>query len=317
MKENGLTERLFLEDVLNTMDNNQIENRHVEKHPIVLSHIQADQLLEARRGEERVAHVSLDLGRTHQSLSLEGERVVMPGGAWLDWAHVAEVADNPNGCYAVVGANQIDKVQRFSPEFNRLYTLMPASATAECPPTMLISGIPMHRIKDTDPQKDTKAKIAAVKPFTGPVLDTATGLGYTAIAAAQSGQHITTIELDPAVIEICRLNPWSKELFERPNITQLLGDADDVVRTQESEAFTQIIHDPPMFSLAGHLYSADFYRELLRVLRKRGRLFHYIGNPDSKSGRSVTNGVVRRLQEVGFSRIRPRPQAFGVIAHKP
>lgn len=296
-------------------------------HPItVLSHIQARQLLDAHQADERAVDVSLDLGMSHQALELNADGVILPTGRHLDWAHIHEVAESSNVCFQVVSATPeqatvehvtVEKIQRFSPEFNRLYTLMPASESAECPPTMLISGIPMHRIKETDPQRDTREKIRAIGRFTGPVLDTATGLGYTAIAAAQRAEHVTTIELDPTVLEICRRNPWSQELFTRSNITQLVGDAADVVAEQDADTFTQIIHDPPMFSLAGHLYSTEFYRDLLRIMQRRGRLFHYIGNPDSKSGRSTTTGVMRRLQEAGFVRIGRRPRAFGVVAHKP
>jgi predicted methyltransferase len=71
-----------------------------------------------------------------------------------------------------------------------------------------------------------------------------------------------------------------------------------------------------MFNLAGELYSASFYRQLLRILRPSGRLYHYIGNPSSKSGRGVTRGVIRRLYEAGFRRIKPYPRAFGVVAYK-
>ena len=71
-----------------------------------------------------------------------------------------------------------------------------------------------------------------------------------------------------------------------------------------------------MFKLAGHLYSTDFYREVHRVLKANGRLFHYIGDPKSKSGRSVTKGVITRLYDAGFKRVKPWPQAFGVIALK-
>jgi len=63
-------------------------------------------------------------------------------------------------------------------------------------------------------------------------------------------------------------------------------------------------------------YSADFYHELHRVLKAKGRVFHYIGDPKSKSGGTVTRGVVRRLQEVGFRRVKPWPRAFGVVAYK-
>jgi hypothetical protein len=67
---------------------------------------------------------------------------------------------------------------------------------------------------------------------------------------------------------------------------------------------------------AGHVYSRDFYQELYRVLRRRGRIFHYIGNPDSPFGRSVTQGVVRQLKEASFTHVEPAPRAFGVMASK-
>jgi uncharacterized protein len=52
------------------------------------------------------------------------------------------------------------------------------------------------------------------------------------------------------------------------------------------------------------------------VLRNNGRIFHYIGDPESKSGARVTAGVIRRLQEAGFKRVTRAPRAFGVVAHK-
>ena len=94
---------------------------------------------------------------------------------------------------------------------------------------MLVSGIPMHRIKDTDPHADTLEKMRAVRPVVGQVLDTATGLGYTAIEAAKTAAHVTTIELDPAALEVCRRNPWSQALFDNPKITQVVGDSFEVV----------------------------------------------------------------------------------------
>ncbi len=71
-----------------------------------------------------------------------------------------------------------------------------------------------------------------------------------------------------------------------------------------------------MFSLAGDLYSGEFYRDLYRLLKRRGRLFHYIGDLESRSGRNVVKGVVRRLGEAGFARIVRKPGAFGVVAYK-
>lgn len=280
--------------------------------PPVLSHFQVKPLLAARRADQRQARLSLDLGRSAVEVTLEPQGVRLPQGELLAWDLLERIAAEENACFLVQGG-ELAKIQRFSPEFNRVYTLYPTPG----PPTLLISGIPMHRIKGTDPGKDTQAKIRAAGPFTGPVLDTSTGLGYTAIQAAQQAEQVVTIELDPVVLEVAALNPWSQELFRNPRIQQHIGDSADVVPTLSAEHFAQAIHDPPMFSLAGHLYSTAFYRELWRVLRHRGTLYHYIGNPKSKSGRNVTRGVARRLEEAGFVRIRPVPRAFGVIAYKP
>ncbi len=90
----------------------------------------------------------------------------------------------------------------------------------------------------------------------------------------------------------------------------------DVVEDTPDETFSTIIHDPPAFSMGGDLYSGDFYAELYRVLRRRGRLFHYIGDPSSKTVARTQRGVIRRLKEAGFSRVANKPRAFGVTAVK-
>ena len=56
-------------------------------------------------------------------------------------------------------------------------------------PTLLIAGFPMHRIKNIDPHRDTLNKIKAARP-SGQVLDTSMGLGYTAIQAARTSDHV-------------------------------------------------------------------------------------------------------------------------------
>jgi predicted methyltransferase len=281
------------------------------KDPVVLSHFQTRPLLEARRAGERCVEVSLDLGLTTVEALLEAGCARFPNGEVLDWEAVAEIDASENSCFLVQGG-QARKIQIFSEFTNRLYSLMPTPAA----PTMLVSGIPMHRIKGTDPYQDTLEKIRTIRPVVGTVLDTATGLGYTAIQAAQTAERVITIELDRAALEIARLNPWSQELFDNPNITQRVGDSHDVVEELEDGAFLRVIHDPPAFSLAGHLYSGEFYAEVYRVLGRGGRLFHYIGDPESKSGRGVTRGVMRRLEEAGFRQVVRRPRAFGVVAYK-
>jgi predicted methyltransferase len=278
---------------------------------IVLSCFQTQAVLSARRAGQTAMAVSLDLGLTKSNVILGASGVRMPDGQTLAWNDLEAIDASERGCF-IVEDGVPRKIQFFSEEMNCLYSLMP---TAEAP-TMLISGIPMHRIKDIGPMRDTLLKIRTISPVKGPVLDTATGLGYTAIQAAETAEHVTTVEIEPVALEVARLNPWSLSLFESPNITQIVGDVAEEIEAFEDEAFARILHDPPAFNIAGELYSGALYRQLFRVLRRDGRLFHYIGNLKSSSGRTVSRGAVRRLQEAGFSRVVRRPEAFGLVAYK-
>lgn len=279
----------------------------------VFSHYQAAPVLRARGAAETAVTTSFDLGLTQVAAGVTAAGLLLPDDSTLPWDALEQIVSNENACY-VAAEGAAEKIQFYSELTERAYSLYPTPSA----PTMLVSGITMHRIVGTDPWRDTQAKIKAfgAKP-TGRVLDTTMGLGYTAIQAAETADHVTTIELDPTVVEVCRVNPWSQPLFDEAKITRYVGHAWDVIEDEfEDGAFSFITHDPPMFNMAGELYSADFYRELHRVLRGRGKLFHYIGNPNSKSGATATRGVIRRLQEAGFRQVVARPQAFGVLALK-
>jgi len=279
--------------------------------PIILSYIQVAPLLEARGKGLTTAEISPNLGLTTVPVNLTAGGVVFPGGERLSWQHIEKIHESQVNCY-VVEHDAIKSIQIFSEYTNRVCSLLPTKGA----PSMLIAGFVMHRIKDIDPLQDTRRKIAAIAPVVGRVLDTATGLGYTAIEAAKTAEEVMTIELDPGAQEIARLNPWSQELFRSAKIRQIMGDASEVVQFFEDESFSRIIHDPPTFSLAGDLYSGAFYRELHRILKRGGRLFHYIGDPHSKASGGVTKGALRRLQEAGFARVVRRPDAYGVVAYK-
>jgi hypothetical protein len=278
---------------------------------IILTHLQAKILLDAKEKGIASVQISLDLGISTVIVKLDTNGVELMPGQLFNWEGVKSIADSASSCFVIMNG-VAQSIQFYSEATQRLYSLYPTSGA----PSMLVSGIPMHRIKDTNPQQDTLEKIRSIKPVVGQVLDTATGLGYTAILAARTAEHVTTIELDPAVLQVCRVNSWSQELFDNPKITQIIGDSFDVVAGMESGSFTRVIHDPPVISLAGDLYSTDFYCELLRVMRNQARLFHYIGDPESKSGRNTTGGVIRRLEQAGFRKISRVPRAFGVVAIK-
>jgi len=276
---------------------------------IVLSHFTIAPLLEARKAGSNSAPVSTDLGRTLSTVALDHSGVVFPDGQRVPWEMISEIADTETTCFRV-DDGRAERIQIFSEEFQRFYSLYPTPGA----PTMMAAGFPMHRIKGTDPHRDTLSKVKAIAPVIGEVLDTCTGLGYTAIEIAKTASKVTSIELDPAVREICRRNPWSRELFDHPRIVLRLGSVFDVVREFRDESFSRIMHDPPTIQLAGDLYSGEFYRELFRVLTRGGRIFHYIGDLNSAHGRSVATGALRRLQESGFTILTRRPEAFGLLA---
>jgi predicted methyltransferase len=278
---------------------------------MIVSYIQLGPLLDARTSADRSVEVSLDLGRSLTSVELDESGLRLPDGSVLGWDTVGEIAETENACF-LIGKDGVRKAQLYSDALKRFYSLYPTKRA----PTMLLSGIPMHRIKNVDPLEDTERKMKTIAPVTGEVLDICTGLGYTATAAARTASHVTSIELDPTVLEICRLNPWSRELFDNPKIAQRIGDAAEVIESLPDNAYSRVFHDPPTFALAGQLYSGAFYRQLHRVMKRGARLYHYIGDLDSTTGRVVTKGVVKRLQEAGFARVERRNEAFGLTADR-
>jgi predicted methyltransferase len=289
--------------------------------PVVVSHIQIAPLAalydERSPGAESLElETSADLGLSTVTVTLDEDGLHYPDGSTLAWPDARHIMATPNQCFEVtrevMREGALEAIARFSETTYALRSLMPTAGA----PTMLVSGFSMHRIKGTEPWADTQAKIHALGAVTGRVLDTTTGLGYTALMAARAASAVVTVELDPVALEIARRNPWSSELFTRPNIERRTGDAFDIVAELPASGYDRILHDPPYLSLAGDLYSEEMYRRLYRVLRAGGTLFHYIGDPRSQSGARVTAGVIRRLEAAGFQSIRRQPAAFGVTAMK-
>jgi uncharacterized protein len=280
--------------------------------PIVLSFVQAEELQKAQKQQKSSIELSPDLGISTVTVKVSDHGATFPQGELVTWEQVRQIQETNVTCFMLEPEGNIRPIRVFSEATNRVCSLLPTKRT----PSMLIAGFTMHRIVDIDPMQDTLKKIATIAPIVGRVLDTATGLGYTAIEAARTADEVITIELDPGAQEIARQNPWSRDLFHNPRIKQVMGDAFDVVSTFDDETFSRIIHDPPVFSLAGDLYSGVFYRELSRILKHGGRLFHYIGDLNSKSSGTVARGALKRLQESGFKRVVRHPEAFGVVAYK-
>jgi len=206
------------------------------------------------------------------------------------------------------------KIQFFSEETRRLYQLYGD------PPTLKISGVPMHRHVRMTPLQDTETKIKAAVPK-GKVLDTCTGLGYTAIYSSRIPQvrQVITVERDPNVLEMARINPYSKELFGNGRIEINNGDTLEVIRSFNDHEFDTIIHDPPTFSIAPDLYTLKFHQQLFRVLKKGGRLWHYAPEPGKmimQQGSKLKERILKQLKEVGFINVRLDENSSGIIAEK-
>jgi predicted methyltransferase len=282
---------------------------------VVLSWYQAQDLLAARAASKATARVSLDLNRSKTTVAMDEQGVQLPDGSHVGWDDIEEIYEDRKHCYYWDG-RAFQRIQVFSEQTRLMRTLFPTASA----PTMMVSGFPMHRIKGSDPYRDTITKLNALGRLANcRLLDTATGLGYTAIEAARRGARVVTVEIDLAAVEIARLNPWSQELFEgylSERIERVVGDARDVVAQAPDRSFHAILHDPPSIQLAGELYSTDLYRGFARILRDSGRLFHYTGDPQSALGERTTRSVMRRLHEAGFSVVRRVPEAFGVVAEK-
>ena len=105
------------------------------------------------------------------------------------------------------------------------------------------------------------------------------------------------------VLWLRTLNPWSPQSHDDPEARLALMNADiseEIVNIADASV-DAALHDPPRFGIAGELYSQVFYDHLARVLRRKGKLFHYTGTPNKlTSGRDVPNEVATRLRRAGF-----------------
>ena len=169
------------------------------------------------------------------------------------------------------------------------------------PPTFEIDGIKMLPTARISPYADAEQKVGLIRPRGKVIVDTCGGLGYFAACCLAGGAaRIHSYEINRDVLWLRSLNPWSPREDERLRLTH-----DDVVRAVMAipdATADAVLHDPPRFGIAGELYSKSFYDQLARVLKRKGRLFHYTGTPNKlTSGRDVPSEVAKRLVAAGFT----------------
>ncbi len=246
--------------------------------------------------------------------SCSSDEVTLAHGGWSTRLGVDQLASTRPEHYYLAASGRLLPLELRLGDYMRLHSPRPG------PPTLMINGIVMHRVAETDPLRDAEAKIRAARVGRRHrVLDICTGLGYTAAASLSRGARVVTIELRREVLAMAEANPYASRLGLE-NATIIRGDAVEVVEALADEAFHRVVHDPPRFNVAGELYSASFYRQLYRVLKPGGILFHYTGEPMKTRGRGhgpVVRGVIERLRSTGFQVLGYDANALGVVARKP
>jgi len=259
-------------------------------------------LLDARRRGLPHLDESLDLGRTRESVQVGQDRWG-PGTdtyPYLDTCRERTV-------YHWTGHG-------FAPVARYGTALIKLVPTEWGPPTFEIDGIKMLPTSQVSPYDDARCKVDLVQPRGLVVLDTCGGLGYFAACCLERGAaRVLSFEKNVDVLWLRSLNPWSPQPGAGP-LELVHGDVAERIRALPDAAFDAVLHDPPRFGIAGELYSAEFYAELARVTRPRGRLFHYTGTPNRlTSGRDVPLEVMQRLRAEGFKTER---SGDGVLAVK-
>lgn len=242
----------------------------------------------AVRAAARTVECSLDLDRSRTSVELDAT-----GWAWQGRRFpYLETCKDRTIYHWLDGA--FEPVTRYT---TSLIKLVP---TEWGPPTFEIDGIKMLPTAQISPYADAERKVNLIQPRGKSILDTCGGLGYFAAWCLQgNAKQVLSFEKNADVIWLRSLNPWSPEIGG--GLTLIHGDIAEQIGALPGDSVDAILHDPPRFGIAGELYSQVFYDQLARVLRRKGKLFHYVGTPNKlTSGRDVPNEVVKRLQLAGF-----------------
>ncbi len=269
----------------------------------------ARQVLAAmERGEERV-EISTDLNRSRSSFALGNEELLLDGENRLSRQDLLEIGGKETRIY-ILEAGELEVLEVRNGGY---YKLVPTDQA----PLLEISGVKMHISKGINPFESAGQMAAQVVKKGDRVLDTCSGLGYAASVALNLGaREVISVELSAIVMALRQKNPWSQRIFG-PGIRLVHDDIDKYIQGLAAESFDAVIHDPPRFSLAGELYGERFYREIYRVLKRRGALFHYTGNPHLlKRGTSFIDQAARRLKLAGFTQVLKVPELMGVRAQK-
>jgi predicted methyltransferase len=270
-------------------------------------------LSEILRHQNETFDISLDLGMSKSKITREGRYIIFPDGQKLDIDIIKRANKRNNQDCFLFEKGSLYFIYIF--ENQTVYKLY--EPHIDYPPTLWINGSLMHTVSVSNPIEDGKDKVKTLGEIHGEVLDTCFGLGYTAIELKNIGaDKVYTYEISKAVLEIAKVNPWSKEAFGSNKILIHNSDIISAIRQFPEEKFSFILHDPPNVKINGDLYSLAFYKELYRVLERNGALYHFIGGGRIPREYKVnyTKGVIERFYAAGFKKVVKSYR--GVVAYK-
>ncbi len=267
-------------------------------HPIISSS-ELKKITEAISNKLLEIEASLDLGITTTKIKLEQNGFYL-GKKLIEIPHLR---DDDNSCYVLL-KNKLEKVQFFSRETNILYKLIPTSFR----PILQCSGTSMHK-------KEFVERVEAAQ-LTGKVLDAGTGLGYTAIAAAKTAEEVITIEKDKNVIMMAKYNPYSQGLFSRKNIQRLSGNIVQKITAFADGEFDFVIFDAGTPKSSDDFFSLKNYQQAERVLKRNGKLYHYLPKHHLQRGRDFGGEAIERMRRAGFRLIERKVEESYVVMGK-
>jgi predicted methyltransferase len=248
-----------------------------------------DTLRAAARAGAPTVECSLDLDRSRTAVEVDAA-----GWTWQDRRFTYLEVCKDRTVYYWDG-------EAFRPAQRYTAALIKLVPTRWGAPTFEIDGIKMLPTAKVSPYADAERKVGLIQPRGKAILDTCGGLGYFAAWCLAGGaRQVLSFEKSADVLWLRSLNPWSPTADGALTLTH--GDIAERIVALPGGSVDAILHDPPRFGIAGELYSLVFYDQLARVLKRRGRLFHYTGSPNKlTSGRDVPNEVARRLRNAGFA----------------
>jgi predicted methyltransferase len=229
---------------------------------------------------------SLDLGLTTKQLALRDDSIVIDN----ELVALPKLKPDEKTCWLLRDGAFV-RLRFTGEETGQVYELVETPGR----PLLKVSATPFHKW-------DFIKRIEHDKPQ-GDVLDAGTGLGYTAIAAARTARRVVTVENDPHIIMLQDINPWSRGL-DAKNVTRVEADAFSHAQALADVSFDTIILDGGTPRSSGDFFSLAHYKEMRRVLRSSGTLYHYLPDHGVQRGRDFPAEVIARLRTAGFSDIK-------------